>query len=107
MKYVLRLTEEAENDLLDIHAYVAANDSPNKADELLDKLEEKCLSLENLPTRGHVPPELVPTGARQYLEVHLKPYRILYEVVGRHVCILAVWDGRRDVAALLERRLLR
>jgi len=107
MKYYVRLTEDAENDLLDIHAYVATNDSPEKADRLLDKLEAVCCALADLPSRGHAPPELAPTGLRQYLEIHLKPYRILYEIAGRYVYLLAVWNGRRDVSALLERRLMR
>ena len=107
MKYYVRLTKDAENDLLDVHAYVAANDSPEKADQLIDTLEAACLSLDTLPSRGHVPPELAPTGMRQYLEIHSKPYRILYELVGRYVYVQAVWDGRRDVGVLLERRLMR
>ena len=42
-----------------------------------------------------------------YREVHFKPYRIIYEIVGRKVFIHCVLDGRRAVQELLERRLLR
>jgi toxin ParE1/3/4 len=36
----------------------------------------------------------------------LKPYRILYRVIGNKVYVLLIADGRRDVQTLLQRRLL-
>ena len=42
-----------------------------------------------------------------FREVHFKPYRALYEVVGNHVVVLACFDGRRDLQLPSERRLLR
>lgn len=107
MRYSVRVTDEAEKDLLDIYNYVAQNDDPLKDDRLLDKLEETCLALEAYPNRGHVPPELERLGIHDFRETHFKPYRIVYEVTGEKINILAVLDGRRDLKSLLERRLLR
>jgi len=107
MKYRVYLTEEARKDLFDIHFYVAANDDPDKADALLGNLERTCHKLAYLPLKGHVPPELRRIGVEAYREIHWKPYRIVYEVVGSSVFVHAILDGRRDLQSLLEWRLLR
>jgi len=86
---------------------MARHDDASKAEYVLDKLEATCLKLENLPHRGHAPPELERLQVLEYREVHWKPYRIIYEVVGNVVNVLAVLDGRRDLQSLLIRRLLR
>ena len=106
-RYRVRIIENAEQDLIDIYAYVSASDSAQKADYVLDQLENLCLSLAELPDRGHVPPELDRIGVTAYREVHFKPYRVVYQITGRDIDIHAVLDGRRDMQALLERRLLR
>ncbi len=107
MAYAVRVTEEAERDLLELFCYVAQHDSIRAAEHVLDKLEQACQRLQDFPARGHVPPELERLAIPDYREIHWKPYRILYEVAGRQVNILAVLDGRRDLQDLLMRRLLR
>jgi toxin ParE1/3/4 len=74
---------------------------------LLDELETLCAHLSSLAHRGHVPPELERVAVTAYREVHFKPYRVIYEVVGKVVFVHCVLDGRRDMQSLLERRLLR
>jgi len=59
------------------------------------------------PQRGHIPPELARIAVTTYREVHFKPYRVIYEVVGDEVFVHCVIDGRRDMQLLLERRLVR
>ncbi len=54
-----------------------------------------------------MPPELERVGVSRYREVHYKRYRIIYEVLGKTVYVHCVFDGRRDLQAVLERRLLR
>ena len=107
MSYGVRITEGAEGDLFDIWEYVALNDVPGKADDLLNQLERTCEQLTASPAKGHMPPELERIGVDGYREIHFKPYRIVYETVGRTVYVHAILDGRRDLQALLERRLLR
>lgn len=103
----MRLAGEAEKDLIDIYRYVAIHDSVKVADYLLDELEILCASLSSLPIRGHVPPELERVAVTAYREVHFKPYRVVYEIINREVFVHCILDGRRDMQALLERRLLR
>lgn len=107
MKWAVYLTHECEKDFLEIHHYVSEHDSLLKADHLLNHLETKCASLENFPEKGHIPPELRRIGVRQFREIQFKPYRIIYEIIGREVFIHGILDGRRDMQTLLERRLLR
>lgn len=103
----LNISAEAEEDLFDLWRYVAESDSPEKADALLDKLEESCLSLSKLPNKGHVPKELRRIGVLDFLEIHFKPYRIIYECDDKRVLIHAILDGRRNMETLLQQRLLR
>ena len=107
MTYEVLLTDDAENDLFEIYRYVAFNDSLEKADQLLDKLEELVQALARLPARGHVPPELARIGVTDYREVHFKPYRVIYRIEGQRVFVYCVLDGRRDLQSLLQQRLLR
>jgi toxin ParE1/3/4 len=107
VKHRVRLVAEAEEDLLRIVTYIAANDSAQSAERVLDGIERALTALETLPERGHLPPELERIAVRGFREVHFKPYRIIYEIDGRDVLIHAVLDGRRDMTTLLERRMTR
>jgi toxin ParE1/3/4 len=105
--YQVRLTHEAEADLIDLFDYVARKDSLASAYHVLDELDSLILSLDHQPERGHYPPELYEHGIKDFREVLFKPYRVIYEVSGNRVVILGCFDGRRDMQSLLERRLLR
>ncbi len=105
--YNVRLTHEVEHDLIDLFGYIAKKDSIDNAYAVLDQLDALILSLTQQPERGHYPPELDKHGVKSYTEVHFKPYRVIYEIIGNHGVILACFDGRRDMQLLLERRLLR
>ena len=106
-RYRVRLSGDAEQDLIEIYRYIALQDSAEKAAYVLDQLESLCSRLADMPERGHLPPELDRIGVANYREVHFKPYRIIYEVVRQDVFIYCVLDGRRDIQSLLERRLIR
>jgi toxin ParE1/3/4 len=101
------LARDAESDIAAIWRYIAENDSIVNADRVLSGLEETCVSLSHLPSRGNVPKELRSSGIEAYREVHLGPYRIIYRITGRRVTVYCVADGRRDMRPLLERRLAR
>jgi len=87
--------------------FVSVNDSIHSANKLLDGLEAACFKLEKYPARGHIPPELRQTGIKNYLEIHYKPYRIIYEIEGNLVYIHSVLDGRRNIQEVLNNRVLR
>ena len=107
MKFSVTLIQEAEDDLFDIYGYILNNDSPAHAEYVILKLQKACISLGEMPERGHIPPELERIGATGFKEIHFKPYRIIYEIEKKTVFVHCVLDGRRDLQDLLERRLLR
>lgn len=107
MSYRLLILLEAQEDISHIYRYILLNDSANAADRVSAQIEERCDRLRENPERGHAPPELERVGVTVYREIHLKPYRIIYEIEGRKLYIHSVLDGRRDLLQLLERRLLR
>jgi toxin ParE1/3/4 len=100
------ITEDAENDLEDIVAYIAKHDSPRAAQHVLSRILEIADSLMAEPTRGTPPKELRALGDQEYRQVFFKPYRLIYRVVGEQVVIYVITDGRRDMQSLLTRRLL-
>lgn len=100
------LTDAAALDLEDIYDYIAAHDAPERADHVLDRIEEAILSLSEYPERGAYPKELLALGIRQYREVFFKPYRIIYQVLAEAVNVMLITDGRTDMQVLLQRRLL-
>jgi toxin ParE1/3/4 len=107
MKYKVLIDPEAKKDLKEIFIYVAINDSLSSANKLLDEIEEICYKLEKFPERGHIPLELRPTGIKKYLEIHCKPYRIIYTIENNLVYIHLILDGRRNIQEILSDRLLR
>jgi toxin ParE1/3/4 len=96
----------AERDLAAIVEYIARDD-PGAAEGVLDSLEAKASSLETLATRGRVVPELQRIQIREYRELLVKPYRLIYRVERTRVVVLGVFDGRRDLEDVLLDRLLR
>lgn len=46
-------------------------------------------------------------GVAAYREIGLTPYRIIYRIRDNLVTVHAILDGRRDLADLLHRRLVR
>jgi toxin ParE1/3/4 len=107
MRYRVLIVAEAEDDILDIYRYVLSADGHDRAAYVLGKLQEACQGLADMPRRGHQPPELERIGVRDYLEIHFKPYRVIYQIVGKNVFVHCVLDGRRALQEMLERRLLR
>ena len=107
MTYKIILAETAESDMYGIHEYVEFHDSLQRADKLLEGIEQTVFSLETMPQRGHCSPELLRLGHQEYREIHFKPYRIIYSIQDRNVIVNSILDGRRDMQTLLQQRLLR
>ncbi|MGH7564381.1 MAG: type II toxin-antitoxin system RelE/ParE family toxin [Gemmatimonadota bacterium] len=100
------LTAGAERDLASIYRHLAEAQSERAADRVLERLLEVSGRLSRFPERGSHPRELLALGIREYRQVVMKPYRIIYRVVKEQVIILLIADGRRDMQTLLARRLL-
>ena len=107
MPYEVLVTPGAEGDLQEIADYIAEHDAPAKADHVLARCLETIESLGSSPERGSFPKELLALGMRDFRQVFFKPYRVIYRITGRKVFVMLVADGRRDLQALLARRLLR
>jgi toxin ParE1/3/4 len=105
-RFDVELTQGAEDDLEAIFDYLADNVSIEAATDLLDGLLKKVESLEGFPIRGNVPKELESVGIREFRQVLMNHYRLIYRVIADKVFVMVIADGRRDMQALLERRLL-
>ncbi len=106
MPFLVQLTNDAARDLEEIYDYIDRHDAPDRADHVLEQIEKAFRSLSEHPHRGNTPKELLDIGLREYREIFFKPYRIIYRVMGDNVYVLVIADGRRDMQALLQRRLL-
>jgi toxin ParE1/3/4 len=104
MKYSIRLTNDAKQDIESIAFYIAKHDAPGKAKNLVAKLKMTIESLNTFPERGTYPEELLLFDIRLIREVYCGPYRIFYRIVGQVVQILAVADGRRDLESFIVNR---
>ena len=100
------LTEGAEQDLDAIFDYIVEFDSIQSAQYVLDELLAVIDGLSKLPNRGSYPKELLALGIKEYRQAFFKPYRLIYRVIDDGVVIFLIADGRRDMEALLSRRLL-
>ncbi|HSO72236.1 MAG TPA: type II toxin-antitoxin system RelE/ParE family toxin [Thermodesulfobacteriota bacterium] len=106
MPFPVFLTAAAASDLEELYHYIAWHDAPEKAEQVLTKIEKTLRSLSESPDRGVYPKELLALGIRDYREIFFKPYRLIYRVMGQRAYVLLIVDGRRDMQTLLQRRLL-
>ena len=106
MTHEVVLTAGAAADLLEIVGWIAEHDAPARASRVLERIDAAIAGLARFPARGAHPPELLAVGIREYRETHFKPYRIIYRMAAKRVCVYLIADGRRDMQTLLTRRLL-
>lgn len=106
MQRPVLLTAGAERDLRSIYEHIAEAKSERAAEQVLDRLLQLAEGLRELPERGKHPPELLALGIREFRQLTMKRYRIIYRSLDSAVVILLVADGRRDMQTLLAQRLL-
>jgi toxin ParE1/3/4 len=85
----------AENDLDEIWLYIA-QDNPDSADALLDKIEERCQALAQFPFIGTDRDELMP----DLRSLPVGNYLIFYMPIEDGIVVVRVLHGMRDVDAL-------
>jgi toxin ParE1/3/4 len=100
------VTEDAHRDLAQIYDYIADNDSILQAERSMDRLVEAAASLAQNAERGSRPRELLAFGFREYRQIVLKPWRVIYGVEASRVIVYVIADSRRDMRTLLAQRLL-
>jgi toxin ParE1/3/4 len=89
-------TAQAEEDLIDIWSYIAA-DNARAADRLLDTLDEKSQLLADNPRLGAERPDIA-TGVRAW---RVANYLILYREIGDGVEIVRYAHGARRLQDLV------
>ena len=87
----------AEADLLDIWDFIA-NESLEKADNFLQKIENKLKILAENPGMGRKRDELVP-GLRSFL---VGSYLIFYYPINGGIEVIRVLHGARDIPRIFD-----
>ena len=105
-KFEVLLTQGAEQDLEAIQDYICEFDCVASANDVLDALIDVVESLSRFPERGSHPRELLGLGIKEYRQTFFKPYRLVYRITDTKVIIYLIVDRRRDMQAVLARRLL-
>ena len=105
-RWTIVYSDGAAGDILGITDFIV-RDSAINADKVLDRLESRIGTLTTLPERGRVVPELQWHGISNIREIFEKPWRVLYQISGSEVIIVAVYDGRRHLNDVLMERFLR
>lgn len=93
MGFKVILTPQSQDDLCEIVSFIA-KDNPQRAKSFGYELINRALTLNELPERGRVVPEISDPCVREI--VH-HPYRIIYEIFpGQNVVfVLRFWHGAR------------
>jgi toxin ParE1/3/4 len=93
----LRFTPSALADLAAISAFIA-EDSPNRARTLIERIIERCQVLKTFTTRGRPRPEF---GA-DVRALPVRPFVIFYRIRDddKDVEVLRIIDGRRDLGTI-------
>lgn len=87
-------TKPAKVDLRSIHDFIAY-DSRYYAKKVVQNIREKTDLLNKLPRMGRMITEINNENVK---ELSLHSYRIIYEIKGENVFILAVVHKRRDLS---------
>lgn len=103
--YEVIWSKTALNDLESFIDFIAL-DSLLNAEALFLKIKKQAGNLRHVPTRGRVVPELKEWGIASYRELIISPWRLIYQISGREVFVVAVIDSRRNVEDILLDRLL-
>lgn len=99
MDFAVTWSPQVREDLHEIAAFIA-QDSPRYASAVIEKILAAGRSLQILPHRGRVVPEV---GNENCRELFIYEYRLIYTVEGREVRIVAVIHGRRLLGAVAAR----
>jgi toxin ParE1/3/4 len=86
-------TETAEKHLDIIYSYIAQN-SPEYAKCIVDRLTRRSQQISAYPLSGRMVPEYEVESIREVIE---GPYRIIYHIKSDQIDVLAVIHGAMDI----------
>ena len=98
MSKICRFSVPASRDLEAIIDYIAGQNSVDRSEAFLKKVNEKCLRLVKFPGMGRRRDELA-AGVRS---LPVESYLIFYRAIEEGVEILRVISGYQDLEALFE-----
>ncbi|MCU6432552.1 type II toxin-antitoxin system RelE/ParE family toxin [Undibacterium sp. Jales W-56] len=107
MDFRVVILDAAEQDLKELRTYILKNFSLETWRTTYGKIKEAIRNLQNFPQAGAIPEEIEKLNLTQYRQVLSGMNRVIYEVRQDVIYIHIVVDARRDMNALLTRRLLR
>ena len=86
-------TETAQQHLDGIYAYIA-QDSPEYALRMVDRLTRRSQQIADIPLSGRRVPEYNMDQIREVIE---QPYRIIYHIKPDQIDVVAVLHGARNI----------
>ena len=104
-KYIVKITQNAENDLNEIINYISQN-NPRTALVIMEKIISKIKTLNRFPYRGGYVPELLVRNIKDFRKITETPWNIYYKINGDIVSVLAIIDSRRNLKDILINKLL-
>ncbi len=93
IKYRVRIARTAERDIEEVWGFIAA-DSPDEADNFIQRIETQIDTLERFPERCPLIAENELLGTR-YRHLLLGSYRMIYRVTGKTVFVMRIIHGAR------------
>ena len=105
-KFFVDITQNAEDDLNEIIMFIAQN-NPQTALKIMERIKARVDSLENFPNKGAYVPELLKRNIKDYRQVIEPPWRIIYKIDDNIVNVLAIIDSRRNLQDILVKKLLK
>lgn len=109
MTFRVVFTDAARQDLDEMADFISTHHGVRQAIYVASEIRKRVETLKVFPDRGAHLPELADLdagSATSYRQLCWKPYRIVYVVIGKVVNIVLVADGRRDMPAVLMKRLV-
>ncbi|MDL2291449.1 type II toxin-antitoxin system RelE/ParE family toxin [Desulfovibrio sp. OttesenSCG-928-F20] len=105
----VEMLPEADKDVAGIIRFIYRREGSAMAREILKRFRKAKDQLRTLPERGRIVPELRRINILTFRELQIPPYRMMYQISEPEntVFIHIVVDGRRDLAELLQARLLK
>jgi toxin ParE1/3/4 len=91
------LTADAEESRIEIWRYVA-QDSPDAADRLLERIDEKCRLYATQPRMGSPRPDL----GQDVRCFPVGKYVVIYRLIADGIVVLLVVHGARDIPAVFR-----
>ena len=103
--YTVNINKTAKNDLREIINYIS-KDNPMNALNILKKIENRINTLSHFPERGGYVPELLKNNIKDYRQLIVSPWRIIYKINNKIVSVLLIIDSRRNTQDILVEKLV-